>query len=288
MKLTVGFSPCPNDTFIFDALVNNKIDTEGLLFDVVLEDVETLNQWALNEKLDITKLSYGVLPLVLDKYIVLNSGSALGTGVGPLLISNPLRPLKWEPGEDKSEIEKSIIAIPGEHTTAHLLFSMAYPNAKKKIFIRYDEIENFVLQGKGLGVIIHENRFTYADKGLHKIMDLGDYWEKERGKPIPLGGIVIKRSVDNKISLQVDELIRKSIEYAFEHHYSSLPEFVKNNAQEMSEEVMQKHINLYVNKYSVGLGEVGKNAINNLLRIYQEVNSKTEFSAKEIFLNPTN
>ena len=293
MKLTVGFSPCPNDTFIFDALVNNKIDTEGLLFDVVLEDVETLNQWALNEKLDITKLSYGVLPLVLDKYIVLNSGSALGSGVGPLLISNPLRPLPFgsaqdegEPGKDKSEIEKSIIAIPGEHTTAHLLFSMAYPNAKKKIFLRYNEIENFVLQGKGLGVIIHENRFTYADKGLHKIMDLGDYWEKERGKPIPLGGIVIKRLVDNKISLQVDELIRKSIEYAFEHHYSSLPEFVKNNAQEMSEEVMQKHINLYVNKYSVALGEPGKTAVLELLNIYQKSINAKSFENNKIFLAP--
>ena len=286
MKLTLGFSPCPNDTFIFDALVNNKIDTGGLFFDVVLEDVETLNQWALKGKLDITKLSYGVLPSVLDKYIVLNSGSALGTGVGPLLISNPLRPLKWEPREDKNEVEKSIIAIPGEHTTAHLLFSMAYPNAKKKIFIRYDEIENFVLEGKGLGVIIHENRFTYAAKGLHKIMDLGDYWEKETGKSIPLGGIVIKRSVDNKISLLVDALIRKSIEYAFEHHYTSLPEFVKNNAQEMSEDIMQKHINLYVNKYSLDLGEAGKTAILELLNIPQMTNKTKPFKNNEIFLAP--
>ena len=286
MKLALGFSPCPNDTFIFDALVNNKIDTGGLSFEVVLEDVETLNQLALEGKFDITKLSYGVLPLVLDKYIVLNSGSALGSGVGPLLISNPLRPLKGETGEDKSEVEKSIIAIPGEHTTAHLLFSMAYPNAKNKIFLRYDEIENFVLQGKGLGVIIHENRFTYADKGLHKIIDLGDFWEKETGKPIPLGGIVIKHSIDNKISLQVDELIRKSIEYAFEHHYSSLTEFVKTNAQEMSEEIMQKHINLYVNKYSVALGEPGKTAVLELLNIYQKTINAKSFENNKIFLAP--
>ena len=286
MKLALGFSPCPNDTFIFDALVNNKIDTGGLSFEVVLEDVETLNQLALEGKFDITKLSYGVLPLVLDKYIVLNSGSALGSGVGPLLISNPLRPLKGETGEDKSEVEKSIIAIPGEHTTAHLLFSMAYPNAKNKIFLRYDEIENFVLQGKGLGVIIHENRFTYADKGLHKIIDLGDFWEKETGKPIPLGGIVIKHSIDNKISLQVDELIRKSIEYAFEHHYSSLTEFVKTNAQEMSEEIMQKHIILYVNKYSVALGEPGKTAVLELLNIYQKTINAKSFENNKIFLAP--
>jgi 1,4-dihydroxy-6-naphthoate synthase len=291
MKLTLGFSPCPNDTFIFDALVNNKIDTGGLSFDVVMEDVETLNQWAIDGKLDITKISYGVLPLVLDKYIVLNSGSALGSGVGPLLISNPLRPLPFgsaqdegEPGEDKSEVEKAIIAIPGEHTTAHLLFSMAYPNAKNKIFLRYDEIENFVLEGKGLGVIIHENRFTYADKGLHKIIDLGDYWEKETGKPIPLGGIVIKRSIDNKISLLVDDLIRKSIEYAFEHHFTSLSEFVKTNAQEISEDIMLKHINLYVNKYSVALGEAGKIAVLELLNIYQKTTKAKSFENNKIFL----
>jgi 1,4-dihydroxy-6-naphthoate synthase len=178
VKITLGFSPCPNDTFIFDALVNNKIDTEGLVFDVVLEDVQTLNQWVIEGKLDITKLSYGVLPLVLDKYIVLNSGSALGNGVGPLLISNK------EQGTEN--VEENTIAIPGENTTAHLLFSLAYPNAKNKIFMRYDEIENFVLQDKGLGVIIHENRFTYAAKGLHKIIDLGDFWEQQTGNPIPL------------------------------------------------------------------------------------------------------
>ena len=148
MNLTLGFSPCPNDTFIFDALVNNKIDTGGLKFEVVLEDVQTLNQWAMEGRLAISKLSYGVLPLVLDKYIVLNSGSALGRGVGPLLIANPLHHLKGEQGEDKSEVEKSIIAIPGKNTTAHMLFSLAYPDAKQKVFLRYDEIENFVADSK--------------------------------------------------------------------------------------------------------------------------------------------
>ena len=152
MKLTLGFSPCPNDTFIFDALVNKKIDCGDFEFDVLLEDVQTLNQWAVQGKLNITKLSYGVLPLVLDKYIVLNSGSALGRGVGPLLIS------EYEVG--MINVEENLIAIPGENTTAHLLFSLAYPKAKNKIFLRYDEIENFVLAGKGLGVIIHETRFT--------------------------------------------------------------------------------------------------------------------------------
>ncbi len=278
MKLTLGFSPCPNDTFIFDALVNHKIDTGGLNFDVVLEDVETLNKWALEGKLNITKLSYGVLPLVLDKYMVLNSGSALGSGVGPLLISNKEQRIL--------NVEESTIAIPGEHTTAHLLFSLAYPNAWHKIFLRYDEIENFVLDGKGLGVIIHENRFTYTAKGLHKIMDLGDYWEKETSLPIPLGGIVVNRSIDKQIVLQIDKLIRISIDYAYDHHYNILTDYVKKHAQEMSEDIMRKHIDLYVNNFSIDLGEVGKKALKKLIEVYHTIKPETEFSDAEIFLHP--
>jgi len=266
MKLSVGFSPCPNDTFIFDALVNNKIDTGDFIFDVILEDVQTLNNWALEGRLDITKLSYGVLPLVLKQYILLNSGSALGKGVGPLLIKNEQLKIK--------NVDDHLIAIPGENTTAHLLFSLAYPNAKNKNFLRYDEIENFVLEGKGLGVIIHENRFTYADKGLHKITDLGDFWEKETSNPIPLGGIVIKRSIDAAISLQVDKLIKKSVEYAYKHHYTKLTEYVKKHSQEMSEVVMRKHIDLYVNNYSIALGTEGKKAICKLLEIYTSLTGK--------------
>lgn len=276
MKLSLGFSPCPNDTFIFDALVNNKIDTAGLSFNVVLEDVETLNQWALAGKLDVTKLSYGVLPLVLDKYAVLNSGSALGTGVGPLLIKNGKLKIK--------NIEDHLIAIPGEHTTAHLLFSLAYADAKNKVFLRYDEIENFVLAGKGLGVIIHENRFTYESKGLKKITDLGDYWEQKTANPIPLGGIVSKRTPDTTISLQVDKLIRKSIEYAYHHHYKELTGYVKKHSQEMSEDIMRKHIDLYVNNYSLALGDEGKSAIIKLLEIYKTLKQGNEFTEAEIFI----
>lgn len=286
MKLSLGFSPCPNDTFIFDALVNQKIDSGGLSFEVMLEDVETLNQCALDGKLDITKLSYGVLPLVLDKYAVLHSGSALGKGVGPLLIKGCFQPSPERVGlETAFKIEDHLIAIPGEHTTAHLLFSLAYPNAKNKIFIRYNEIEDFVLEGKGLGVIIHENRFTYQEKGLHKIMDLGDYWEKETGKPIPLGGIVIKRTVDTAIGLQVDKLIRKSIEYAFKHHYKELSFYVKDHAQEMSAHVMRKHIDLYVNRYSLDINE-GKIAVQELLNISQSKNKSSLYNINEIFLPP--
>ncbi len=277
MKLSLGFSPCPNDTFIFDALVNNKIDTGELSFDIILEDVETLNQWALKGKLDITKLSYGVLPLVLDKYILLNSGSALGKGVGPILIQN----LKFK----IQNIEDFLVAIPGEHTTAHLLFSLAYPKAKNKIFIRYDEIENFVLAGKGLGVIIHENRFTYEAKGLHKITDLGDYWERTTGSSIPLGGIVAKRSLSHSISNQVDRLIKKSVEYAYEHHYKELTSYVTKHSQEMSEEVMRKHIDLYVNNFSIDLGEEGRNSVEKLLNIYQNINRYSPLQHNKIFLD---
>ena len=278
MKLSLGFSPCPNDTFIFDALVNNKIDTGRLSFDVLLEDVETLNQWALNGKLDITKLSYGVLPMVLDKYVVLNSGSALGNGVGPILIKSEKVNIR--------NVEDLRVAIPGEHTTAHLLFSLAYPKAKNKIFIRYDEIENFVLTGKGLGVIIHENRFTYEAKELQKITDLGDYWEKKTGNSIPLGGIVAKRSMDRSLSSQVDKLIRQSIEYANQHHYNELTGYVKKHSQEMSEEVMKKHIDLYVNNYSIDLGSTGQAAVEKLLNIYQLLHKTVPPPSNEIFLTP--
>ncbi len=265
-KLTLGFSPCPNDTFIFDALVNKKIDTEGLEFEVLLEDVQTLNNWAKEGKLDVTKLSYGVLPLVLDKYIVLTSGSALGRGVGPLLIENEKR--KIENADD------CLIAIPGENTTAHLLFSLAYPKTKNKIFLRYNEIENFVLAGEGLGVIIHENRFTYESKGLKKIIDLGDYWEKETGNPIPLGGIVINRKIETPLQEKVDKLIKKSIEYAFSK-YPELNDYIRSHAQEMSEDVMRKHIDLYVNDYSLDLKEEGREAIIKLLKVYHKMNNST-------------
>ena len=266
MTFTLGFSPCPNDTFIFDALVNNKIDTEGLKFETVLEDVQTLNKWALEGKLDITKLSYAVLPLVLEEYILLNSGSALGRGVGPLLISKQQQGI--------INVDESVIAIPGKNTTAHLLFSLAYPHAKNKVFLRYDEIENFVLENKGLGVIIHENRFTYQEKGLSKITDLGDFWEQQTGNPIPLGGIVIRREINNKLQQQVDRLIRKSIQFAFAN-YPQLNDYIREHSQEMSEDVMRKHIDLYVNDYSIDLGETGRKAVEKIIAVYNEINNVT-------------
>jgi 1,4-dihydroxy-6-naphthoate synthase len=262
MKLTLGFSPCPNDTFIFDVLINNKIDSEGLEFDVVLEDVETLNQWAFEGKLDITKLSYPAFFKNLDKYVLLNSGAALGKGVGPLLIS------KSKIENRKSEIEKMSIALPGKNTTANLLFSFAYPEAKNKTYMIFSAIENAVLNEEtDLGVIIHENRFTYQQKGLHKVKDLGEYWEEKMNVPIPLGGIAIKRTIDRTISLQVDKLIRKSIEFAF-NNYPTITDYVKHHSQEMSETVMRQHIDLYVNDFSIDLRTEGKKAITVLYDTY--------------------
>lgn len=275
----MGFSPCPNDTFIFDALVNHKIDTCGLDFEVVLEDVQTLNEWAKEGRLDISKISYGVLPLVLERYTVLNSGGALGKGVGPLLIAraamdaaagtvNPLR-----------------VVIPGVNTTAHILFSLAYPEARNKQFRVFREIENMVLDRTAdLGVIIHENRFTYQDKGLHKLVDLGEYWEQQTGVPIPLGGIVIRRSADKTLALKIDTLIRNSIDYAFAH-YPQLSDYVKQHAQEMSEEVMRQHIDLYVNNYSLDLGEDGRKAVGVLLDVYSRLHETTVTDMPSVFIS---
>lgn len=263
MKLTLGFSPCPNDTFIFDALVNGKIDTGELEFDVQLEDVQTLNQWAKEGKLNISKISYGVLPKIIDRYVVLNSGGALGKGVGPLLIAKS--EVQGTSYEIETAVDNAIIAIPGEDTTAHLLFSQAFPNARNKVFLRFDDIENFVAEGKGLGVIIHENRFTYQQKGLHKWMDLGDYWETTTGNPIPLGGIVMNRNFDASLQQQVDQLIKQSLQFAFAQ-YPAITDYVSCHAQEMSEAIMRQHIDLYVNDYSLSLGASGKAAVMHLLK----------------------
>ncbi len=278
MKLTLGFSPCPNDTFIFDALVNKKIDTEDLEFEVVLEDVETLNQWALAGKLDITKLSFPAFFQSADTYVLLNTGSALGQGVGPLLISNENSAIRNE------EVENYLIALPGKYTTANLLFNFAFPDAKNKTFMRFDKIEDFVLAGSSetplsegivgarvLGVIIHENRFTYREKGLHKVLDLGEYWESNMKLPIPLGGIAISQDIKRSVAEKVDRLIRKSVEFAFSN-YPLITDYVRQHSQTMSEDVMRQHIDLYVNNYSLDLGEEGKKAIKKLQQVFTDIN----------------
>jgi 1,4-dihydroxy-6-naphthoate synthase len=265
MKLSLGFSPCPNDTFIFDALVNKKIDTEGLDFDIHLEDVQTLNNFALEDRLDFSKISYGVLPLLLNTHTLLNSGGAMGNGVGPLLISK-------NENITPDQVNNLRIAIPGKNTTAYLLFSFVYPNAKNISFYVFNEIEAAVLSGEvDAGVIIHENRFTYKQKGLYKITDLGAEWETKTKSPIALGGIVASNRISKPIMQQVDQLIAKSVEYAF-NNYPAISEYVSCHAEEMSEAVMRQHIDLYVNDFSRDMGETGKNAIETLVSIYQQIN----------------
>jgi 1,4-dihydroxy-6-naphthoate synthase len=283
MKLTLGFSPCPNDTFIFDALIHHKIDTEGLEFEVFYDDVETLNQKAFRGELDITKLSYHAFAYIVDKYVLLDAGSALGFGVGPMLIC------KGDPEELHSKLTTQnsplTIGIPGKYTTANFLLGLAFPNATNKIELVFSDIENAVLESRvDVGLIIHENRFTYQDKGLKKIIDLGDYWEKETGCAIPLGGIVANRNLPIDVQHKINRVLRKSVEFAFANPKSGL-DFIRQHAQEMSEEVMYKHIELYVNKYSVDLGDEGRKAIKLLFDTALEKGIIPEIK-QEIFLTP--
>ena len=278
MKLTLGFSPCPNDTFIFDALVNKKIDTDGLEFEAVLADVETLNQWALEGKLDITKLSFPAFFKSLNNYTLLNAGSALGKGVGPLLITDSQQEITDD------EINQASIALPGANTTANLLFTFAYPDARDKTFMLFSAIENALVNKEtDLGVIIHENRFTYQEKGLKKVRDLGEYWEQKMELPLPLGGIAINQSVKRSLALRVNELIRKSLEFAFKN-YPAIPEYVKQHSQEMSEDVMRQHIDLYVNNYSLDLGDEGRQAIEALHELFLELNNEEADDEDVLFL----
>lgn len=279
MKLSLGFSPCPNDTFIFDALIHKKIDTEGLDFEVSYDDVETLNQKAFNQQLDITKLSYHAFAYALENYVLLDAGSALGFGVGPLLIANQ------DFDESLIQLNPDLlkVGIPGKYTTANFLLGIAYPQLQNKQEIVFSKIEQQLLNKEiDLGLIIHENRFTYHEKGLKKIMDLGDYWEKTTQSAIPLGGIVIKRSLPDEAKLKVNRLIRKSVEFAFANPKSGL-DYIRSHAQEMSEEVMYKHISLYVNQYSVDLGIEGRKAIQQLFQTALEKKIIPNYS-KSIFL----
>ena len=259
MKLTLAFSPCPNDCFIFDAMVHKRIDVEGLEFDVRLADVEALNTAAFAGDVDITKLSFHAYAYCADQYVLLDAGSALGRNCGPMLIS------KRAIDADQAAAGRLRIAIPGKYTTANFLLGYAFPMATDKTELLFSDIEPAVLAGRyDAGLIIHENRFTYEAKGLKKIVDLGEYWEAATGAPIPLGGIVIRRSITDDVKHTVNRVLRRSVEYAFAHREASLP-YVRAHAQEMSEEVMYQHIRLYVNVYSIELGVDGRRAVTLLL-----------------------
>lgn len=265
-KLTLGYSPCPNDCFIFDALVHKKIDTEGLDFEVHMGDVETLNRAALNGTLDITKLSFHAYTYVLNNYILLRAGGALGFNCGPLLIQ------KSKGKKSADEITALKVAIPGKMTTANFLLSLAFPKLKNKIEYVFSAIEDAVINGEvDAGLIIHENRFTYQQKGLEKIIDLGEYWDSLIHAPIPLGGIVVKRDLDTSLQQKVNRLIRQSVEYALEHREDAMP-YIREHAQEMDEGVMKKHIDLYVNNFSIDLGDIGIQAVNLMFNKAKELN----------------
>jgi 1,4-dihydroxy-6-naphthoate synthase len=255
MKLSLGFSPCPNDCFMFDAIVNKRIDLEGLEFSERLADVEALNKSAFAGEADVTKLSYHAYAYCTGSYVLLDAGSALGRNCGPLLISR--RPIS------KEEVATGHleIAIPGKYTTANFLLGLAFPAAAKKTELVFSAIEAALLNDEyDAGLIIHENRFTYEAKGLKKIIDLGEFWEGATGAPIPLGGIVINRSLPDEVQHSVNRVLRRSIEYAFANRAASLP-YVRAHAQEMSEDVMYRHIDLYVNELSVDLGKEGRRAV---------------------------
>lgn len=262
MKLSLGFSPCPNDTFIFDAMIHQKIDTEGLEFEVFYEDVETLNQKAFKAELDITKLSYHAYAYLTEKYVLLHAGSALGFGVGPILICQNEEYSSTDGCENlKLQSSDLSIGIPGKYTTANFLLSLAFPDAKNKLEMKFFEIESALLHKQiDLGVIIHENRFTYQEKGLIKIIDLGEYWENLTQGPIPLGGIMIKRDLPDHVKQKVNRIIKRSVQYAFDHPLEGM-DFICSLSQEMSKEVIKKHIDLYVNQFSLDLGDVGRKAV---------------------------
>lgn len=251
MKLTLGFSTCPNDTFMFDAIVHKKIDTEDLEFNVVLADIEELNRFGIQGKLDITKLSYHAFIYCVEEYLALESGSAIGRDCGPLLIKN----------KESNFSSQSRIAIPGKYTTANMLMDIAYPNHRNKVELLFSDIEDQLCNHNiDAGLIIHESRFTYKSKGLIKIQDLGEFWRNRTSLPIPLGGIFVKRSLPYDTQKKIDRIIKKSIEYALNNRDESF-EFIQSHAQELDKDIVEDHINLYVNDFSISLGREGKSAI---------------------------
>ena len=252
-ELSLGFSPCPNDTYIFHALIHGLVKCPGFSFRERLEDVETLNQLALSGALDISKVSYHLLGHIRDRYALLTAGGALGRGCGPLLVSRAAITPETLAGKS--------IAVPGRYTTACLLLQLFNPALSNLIFMPFHEIMPAIAAGRvDAGVIIHESRFTYQTFGLHCLMDLGAWWEQTTGHPIPLGGIAIRRELGSKTAALVNNALRASIEYARQHPNAALP-YIRAHSQEMSDEVCAAHISLYVNDFSLELGPAGEAAV---------------------------
>ncbi|MBI5407851.1 MAG: 1,4-dihydroxy-6-naphthoate synthase [Nitrospirae bacterium] len=271
--LTLGYSPCPNDTFIFYAVMHGKIDTGALKFNEKLLDVETLNQKALNEELDITKISYHAFGHLRDNYILLRAGGALGKGCGPLVVAKHDYTMK--------KLRNKKIAIPGRLTTAFLLLQLFDPlfsyqlsaishQLSKVIEMPFHKIMDAVSREEvDAGLIIHESRFTYPSYGLKQVIDLGEWWEKETGLPIPLGGIIAKRSLGEELNAKINKLIRQSVEYASGNRSEPM-EYIKKHSQELSDDVIKQHINFYVNAFSLDLGDEGEKAVHELLSRAEE------------------
>ena len=256
-ELSLGFSPCPNDTFIFHALVHGRVPCGGISFSERLEDVETLNRMALGGLLDVSKVSYHLLGRILKDYLLLRSGGALGRGCGPLLLAR--EPL------DPGKLKGKKIALPGQYTTAALLLRLFDPSLCDLVYLPFEKIMGAVADGSvAAGVIIHESRFTFASLGLQQVLDLGQWWERETGHPIPLGGIAAKRSLGRDTLLALEEGLTRSVRHAFDHPGEARP-YIRAHSQEMSDQVCDAHIGLYVNDYSLGLGSEGEAAVRRLL-----------------------
>ena len=262
-ELTLGYSPCPNDTFIFYALVHRKVDTGGLHFREMLEDVETLNRMAGHSALDVTKISFHAFGHLRENYCLLRSGAALGKGCGPLIVSKKYQQMK--------DLKGRTIAVPGRLTTAFLLLQLLDPSLKEKVIempfhriidaVRKDEVD--------AGLIIHESRFTYQEAGLLQVLDLGEWWERTTGLPIPLGGIIAKRELGDALLKKIESGIRKSLDYAFTHK-AEPKAYIKKHSQEVEDSVIEQHIGLYVNDYSLDIGEDGLRAVEGLFKMAEE------------------
>ena len=261
MNLTLGFSPCPNDTFMFEAIINRRIDLEGIKFNISIADVSQLNKWSFDARLDVTKLSFNAFRYCVKYYALLDSGSAVGRNCGPLLIKKPRTKLT----------SQSSIAVPGKFTTANMLLELAFPQFLNTREVLFSEIEELVLNNKmDAGLIIHENRFTYESRGLEKVIDLGEFWETKYALPIPLGGIVLKRDLNRDIQQKVNRVLKRSIEFALSNPEVS-NSYVKLNAQELEQKVINSHIDLYVNDFTISLGSEGRNAVE---KIFENTSSE--------------
>ena len=260
--LTLGFSPCPNDTFILGPLDTGKVEIPGFELQIIHEDVETLNKLAREALLDFTKISFHAFALVVNRYALLRSGAALGRGCGPLVVAKEPR--------DMDSLRGEVIAIPGELTTANLLLQLCGDGFPEVYAVSYDTIMHRIQRGEfAAGVIIHEGRFTYHNYGLHEVADLGAWWEESQGLPIPLGGILVRRELQSDVAVVVEDAIRKSLNFARQNSEEIWP-YIKTHAQEMDDEVIAQHIELYVNEYSLDLGEEGRVAIEKLLELAHE------------------